>query len=265
MRSFRAPVVSALTLLLSFTGTPATAAGPRATPRYVALGDSYSSGVGSGGSESAGACRRNTNAFPVKWAKAHPGYDAVFAACSGSSAGAVRETQLSALTSDTALVSLTAGGNDIGFARTMTVCVLDPRASTCLSGTKKAREVTRNVLPGRLKLLYTAIRDRAPGAKVLVLGYPRFYRGGGAVCRGLQASERAAINGTIDALDEVIEQQATAAGLHYVEVRNAFAGHELCTAAPWLNGAMWPPANSYHPNRSGQLDGYLPAMTAVTG
>ncbi|NUK97289.1 lipase, partial [Streptomyces lunaelactis] len=39
---------------------------------YVALGDSYSSGVGAGNYDSAsGNCKRTTRAYPALWAAAH--------------------------------------------------------------------------------------------------------------------------------------------------------------------------------------------------
>ncbi|MFD0517269.1 SGNH/GDSL hydrolase family protein [Paractinoplanes durhamensis] len=206
---------------------------------------------------------RNTNAFPARWANAHPGFDSVLNACSGAGTEAVRRSQLEPLTGNTALVSLTAGGNDIGFSRTMTVCVVDPRDSSCLTGARKGADQARTVLPERLRLLYAAIRDRAPKADVLVFGYPRFFRTAKIGCRLLKPAEREAINDTIDALNRVIEQQATAAGFRFVAVSPAFAGHGLCAAKPWLNSVTFPAVNSFHPNNAGQRDGYLAAMTAL--
>jgi lysophospholipase L1-like esterase len=253
----------AATVVLSLAAAPAWAADRHSTPRYVSLGDSYSSGVGSGGSESGGSCRRNTNAFPARWALAHRGYDAVLNACSGATAEQVRQTQLGALTTDTTLVTLTAGGNDIGFARAMTVCVVDPRPSACVARAHTATKQAREALPERLRRLYADIRDRSPRAEVLVFGYPRFFRTGRAGCRFLNTTEREAINDTIDALNTVISTRATAAGFRFIEVSTRFTGHGLCAAAPWLNGVTFPPDNSFHPNNAGQRDGYLPALTAA--
>ncbi|GAA0567282.1 SGNH family lipase [Paractinoplanes ferrugineus] len=250
-------------LAATLVGAPARAGDRQGSPRYVSLGDSYSAGVGSGGSESGGRCRRNTNAYPARWAKAHSGYDAVLGACSGADVAAVRLTQLAALTRDTTLVTLTAGGNDIGFARTMTGCVLDPRTSACVARTHTATRQAREVLPDRLRQLYAAIRDRSPKADVLVLGYPRFFRSARAGCRFLNGTERASINDTIDVLNAVLRERATAAGFHFVEVTSRFTGHGLCAGTPWLHGVTFPTDNSFHPTDAGQRDGYLPAMTAA--
>ncbi|GIF21150.1 lysophospholipase L1-like esterase [Actinoplanes tereljensis] len=262
MRLFRPRTVAALALVLSLVVDPACAMAGRAELRYVALGDSYSAGVGSAGSESGGGCRRNTNSYPARWAKAHPGYDAVLAACAGAGTETVRRSQLSSLTAATTLVTLTAGGNDVGFAGTMTVCVVDPRPAPCLTGAAQGGKLARTVLPGRLRQLYREIRGRSPEASVLVLGYPRFFHTGRLGCSLLTTPEREAINDTIDALNQVIETEATAAGFRYVDVRPLFAGHGACAATPWLNAVTFPPGNSFHPNDAGQRDGYLAAMNA---
>jgi lysophospholipase L1-like esterase len=264
VRFFRSRNVVALAILLLLPGDPAWAGAARTDPRYVALGDSYSAGVGSGGRESGGNCLRNTNAFPARWAKAHPGYDTVLNACSGAGVEAVRQNQLAALTSDTSLVTLTVGGNDIGFAHAMTICVIDPRDAPCLAAAEQGAKQSRTVLPDRLRALYAQIRGRAPRAEVLVLGYPRFFSDGRIGCRLLRTAERSAINDTIDTLNRVIDQQATAAGFRFVDVRPLFAGHGLCTATPWLNAVTFPLVRSFHPNDAGQRDGYLPALNAAT-
>lgn len=62
-----------VTTALALTGASAAASAqlPTATG-YVALGDSYSSGVGAGSYDSAsGSCKRSTKAYPALWAAAH--------------------------------------------------------------------------------------------------------------------------------------------------------------------------------------------------
>ena len=62
------------------TGIPAQAA---SAVHYVALGDSYSSGLGAG--STSGSCAQSPNAFPALWAKANSPASFTFAACSGAS------------------------------------------------------------------------------------------------------------------------------------------------------------------------------------
>jgi hypothetical protein len=66
-------VAAALTAAAAAWPTLAVTAPAAATQpavRYVALGDSYASGLGAGG-YSAGSCERSSWAYPALWAAAH--------------------------------------------------------------------------------------------------------------------------------------------------------------------------------------------------
>ena len=140
---------------------PAAAAGHH----YVALGDSYSSGVGAGSYTSeSGDCKRSTVAYPQLWSNANAPASFKFVACSGATTTSVASSQLSALSSTTTLVSVTAGGNDIGFADVMQTCVLQSEA-TCVAAVNSAVSQMQNSLPGKLDSLYSAIRTRAPARR----------------------------------------------------------------------------------------------------
>ena len=88
-------VVAVLSLAAASFGLPAAHA---ATPSYVALGDSYSSGVGTRTYINDGtSCQRSVYAYPSLIAAARA-YSLNFRACSGAKVADVRNTQLSALT-----------------------------------------------------------------------------------------------------------------------------------------------------------------------
>ncbi|MBT3153788.1 SGNH/GDSL hydrolase family protein [Streptomyces sp. CHD11] len=238
---------------------PATAAGHD----YVALGDSYSSGVGAGSYTSeSGDCKRSTKAYPQLWKNANAPSSFRFVACSGATTTSVAGSQLGALSSSTTLVSVTAGGNDIGFADVMQACVLQSQA-TCVSRVDTAVSQMQNSLPGRLDSLYSAIRSRSPQAHVVVLGYPRFYKLSGSCIAGLTETERSAINRAGDVLNGVIAKRAADAGFTYSSVVDEFTGHELCSGAAWLHSVTIPIGNSYHPKAAGQSGGYLPAFRSA--
>ncbi|GLZ32342.1 lipase 1 [Lentzea sp. NBRC 105346] len=226
-------------------------------PEYVALGDSYASGVGAGGTH--GECRRTENAYPALYGKAFPSFR--FAACTGATTADVIANQVGELTPATTLVTITVGGNDLGFTDVMTTCVLNGERS-CLKAVAKAVEFVGSGLPPRLDTTYAAIRERAPRAKLVVVGYPRLFENTPR-CPALNAAKRAALNGAADRLSEVTAARAAAAGAVYVDGRTVFAGHGVCAADPWINGLTRPVANSYHPNRKGQ-QGYFEALTAAT-
>ncbi|MFE1264159.1 SGNH/GDSL hydrolase family protein [Streptomyces albogriseolus] len=254
----------ALAVTAALTGATAAHASSQAAPGpYVALGDSYSSGVGAGSYiSSSGDCKRSTKAHPYLWAAANSPSSFSFTACSGARTGDVLSGQLGPLSAGTALVSISIGGNDAGFADVMTTCVLQSDSS-CLSRIATARAFVDSTLPGRLDGVYTAIRDRAPNAHVVVLGYPRFYRLGTS-CVGLSETKRKAINDASDHLNNTIAQRARAYGYTFGDVRTTFTGHEICSGDSWLHSVDWLNiGNSYHPKAAGQSGGYLPVLNSA--
>ena len=249
-----------LAVRLALTGAGAGAAHAAAGLRYVALGDSYSSGVGAGAYDPAsGACKRSTRAYPALWAAAHTPSAFAFTACSGATTTDVRTHQLGPLTSATGLVSVSAGGNDAGFGDVMTTCVLHSE-SVCLQRVAQARAYVDHSLPGLLDTLYDAIRTKGTRAHVVVLGYPHLYQVPGDCLLGLSDAARRAINAAADDLDTVTAKRAADHGFTFADVRGAFRGHELCSGTPWLHSLTYPVDESYHPTAAGQAGGYLPVF-----
>jgi lysophospholipase L1-like esterase len=256
------PTLLALVAATLGMAQPASAAAA-AGERYVALGDSYSSGVGAGSYLSdSGSCQRSSKAYPSLWAAANAPASFSFTACSGATTSTVKNSQLAPLTSSTTLVSVTAGGNDVGFANVMQTCVLQSEA-TCVNAVNTAIGQINNTLPGSLSSLYAGIRGKAPQARVVVLGYPRFYQLNGSCIAGLSETERAAINRGGDALNAMLAKQAANAGFFYSSVVDEFTGHEICSGAAWLHSVSVPVSNSYHPTATGHSGGYLPAFRSA--
>ncbi|HVK25009.1 MAG TPA: SGNH/GDSL hydrolase family protein [Actinokineospora sp.] len=262
MRVSRFLVISLLSVLsLLGLAIPASAA----TGKYVALGDSYSSGLGAGSYGSSGSCKRSANAYPQLWANSHAPSAFSFVACSGAKTGDVLANQVGAITSDTALVTISIGGNDAGFASVMTDCNTGSD-SYCVQRNQEAQNYARNTLPAKLDQVYAQIRSRAPSARVLVVGYPHIYQLNGSCWIGLSETKRAAINQSSDVLAQVTAGRVAAAGFTFVDARPAFTGHEICASgARWINSVTWPIEESYHPNVAGQNGGYFAAVRAVTG
>ena len=258
----RTGVVSLLVGALVFLGAVPAAADPwPAGPAYVALGDSYSAGVGAGGPSD--GCGRTPQAYPALWAAANVPVAFVSLACSGATVAGVADDQVPGLSPDTTLVSVTVGGNDVGFSTIMQTCALH-RNSDCQAAVAAAQDTARTVLPGRLDALYTAISARAPRARVVVLGYPDFYRLHVWYCVGLGGSSRARIDDGIDVLDQVLADAAVAHGFTFADVRPTFADHQLCSGHKWLHAVdLAHLTESYHPTADGQAQGYLAAFTAA--
>jgi lysophospholipase L1-like esterase len=119
-------------------------AGAATSPTYVALGDSFSSGEGStpyesGTDTSSNTCHRSTQAYGSLLAVADgystnalPSTNFAFAACSGAVTNDLfsanhentgEPPQLSALGPATQKVTLTIGGNDLGFGNVLSACL----------------------------------------------------------------------------------------------------------------------------------------------
>jgi lysophospholipase L1-like esterase len=264
-RSLRTASTAALSaLVLGLTGLAAAPASAQATG-YAALGDSYSSGVGSGSYiSSSGDCEQSTLAYPYLWQQANKPSSFDFAACSGATTSDVLSSQLSGLNSSIGLVSISIGGNDAGFSDTMETCVLDG-TSSCLSAVASAENFVNTQLGAKLATVYAAIRKDAPNAHVVVLDYPHLYQVPGDCLFGISDTSRNAINGAADDLDGVIDSAATAAGFTFADVRSAFNGHQICSDDSWLHSTTLPIDESYHPTSTGQADGYLPVFTTAAG
>jgi lysophospholipase L1-like esterase len=254
--------VSLAALALIGAAVPARAAGAAAGGvRYVALGDSYSSGLGAGYMiSSSGACARSTKAYSRLWDLAHhpAAYQSV--ACAGATTSTVIATQLPALSAATTLVSITVGGNDAGFSATIKTCVLHP-GGQCAAAIKAAEAKIAAQLPGKLNNVLRDIAGAAPNARVVVLGYPDLYDAS-RICLGLSTADRASLNQAATQLDAAIKAAAGRAGDTFADPRAAFAGHRICDSSPWLHSvSVGYISQSFHPTATGQADGYLPAFS----
>lgn len=256
---FLASAVTAAAAVIALAN-PASAA----PVNYVALGDSYASGLGTGSYDgSSGSCKRGPLAYPALWAAATAPASFKSVACSGARTGDVT-SQANALTASTNLVTLQVGGNDAGFTDVVTTCTFGSDQD-CVNRVNQSKTYIANTLPGQLNSVYGTVRSKSPSAQVVVLGYPRIYKVPGTCNVGLSDTKRAAINSGSDALHDVISARAAAAGFRYADVRGAFTGHEICSSSWWLNSLSWPVDESYHPNRAGHQSGYLPILRSVIG
>jgi lysophospholipase L1-like esterase len=223
-----------------------------AASQYVALGDSYSSGVGTRVFyEESGECDRSPDAYGPKIAAKH-GYTLNFEACGGAKTPEVIEKQLGKLTSSTALVTITIGGNDAGFSNVIINCAL--YYFTCGSAISEANEYIAKTLPGKLETTYKDIRAKATTAEVIVLGYPKLFTKEGKTCNVnfLTSGNEKKMNETAEKLDAVIKARAEALKFKFVNPTSAFEAHAVCASEEWLNGQSNPLSESYHPNVKGQ-------------
>ena len=255
--------------LLVVIVAPATVAAAPASDRYVALGDSFSSGAATGDYELDPACERGRYGYPAVVAARRPRLKLDFVACAGATIGDALADQVSRLSTTTRWVTITIGGNDIGLTRVIGTCLQPGPPPDCQSAIDDTRNTIRDDLPAKLDAVYREIRARAPDATVIVLGYPRLFTGESCEAAGsFSLASLAALNDIADLLRDTVRNRVRAAGrgFRFKDAIPAFAGHEICSPRPWLYGLISPVNDSYHPNRIGQRRGYarlvLRAMAA---
>jgi lysophospholipase L1-like esterase len=248
------------------------AAGSASATRYVALGDSYSSGTGTRTYYDSG-CQKSVYAYPYLLHNAHPAWTFVHAACAGAKTGDILNTQSASLNSSTNWVTYTIGGNDAGFSSVITECAQPWWSSDCNGAIDAAQSYINNTLPGRLDLVNNKIKSLAPTAKVIVLDYPRLFNGEDCnAATFFSPDEETRLNQTADLLKSKLSAAATRAGANFIfkDVIPPFVGHAVCdggggSSTEWINGLSNPVGESYHPKTTGHANGYYPVVHAVTG
>jgi len=255
---------------------------------YVPLGDSYSSGQGASDYDSdtvtsTNKCYRSNNAYGriIGRDTSSPLVLTTFAACGGAVTDNIDTNttypdisapQDSALSNNTKVVSLTISGNDIGFADVIKTCA-DP-TKDC-DGAYSLAYNNMGILDVKLQRVYLDILQKAPTAKVYVLGYPPIVTTGTGCLVGnngtdfpffSESRKQKAINlatslnttiqnnvNTIRSLNTGYSQR-----LKFVDamaVGSPFIGHDVCSSEPYVNGLFLPPGDtseSFHPNTKGQ-------------
>lgn len=270
-------VVGTLLPAVAFAGgTPARGVRSPAGP-LVALGDSYASGnlipdspVGS----PAGCLRSNRNYSADVANKLHLKY--VDAACTGATLADMTTPesvyfgtdppQLNALSADDSVVTLTIGGNDMGYAQVLLTCGLlsltDPWGAPCRGyytsgGTDRIAAAIAAEAP-RVGALLREISARAPHARVLVVGYPDVLPNTGHGCFPLvpfASGDVAYLRGLEIKLNRMLATAAKANGARYVDTYTATIGHDACAGRGTrdVEGLIpTSPAYPFHPNKRGQ-------------
>lgn len=279
-----------------------------ATPlpaKYVAMGDSFSSGEGNSPFETGtdtddtNECHRSESAYP-QWLSQTPGLHLehmAFVACSGATIDTVlnggeaegawgEPSQVNALSEHTEVVTVTIGGNDIGFKAFATACAAP--LSSCDSSTtiySTTMSDVHNVLPGLLSDMFTKIANKTDHAHVYVIGYPYATPSSGLDSLPIQCSylnssvedgaDSLAARAIVTNLNEEIDDAVTEftntlsdSEFEYIDpnssVDGSFDGHDLCqdldsyfhNVAPndvFGNGYQ---AKIFHPNVTGQYEYY---------
>ena len=262
-------------LVFALAGGAATAADAATGGRYVALGDSYTSGPLIP-TQSGGLCLRSSDNYASLTA-AKLGDSLTDASCSGSTTVEMTQPQtdlgvtinppeLNSVTGDTNLVTLGIGGNDIGFIDIIETCAEesltnpfgDPCTDHYTSGGTDQLQTTIEETGPKVGAVLQEIHQLAPHATVYVVGYPDILPESNDGCWPLVPiayGDVAYLRQTEKELNQMLADEAAVNGSTYVDTYTPTIGHDVCQAVgtKWIEGLVpTSPAAPFHPNALGE-------------
>ena len=224
---------------------------------YVAMGDSYTAAPGAGTpAKSRGACGRSTNNYPHQLAD---DLDLALTdvSCSGAPSDAVLHPydvlgkttvppQIDGVRSDTDLVTLGAGFNDFGLStRVFIRCVLagihDPDGTPCTDADTAAGpqgiQAALDDITLRLTTVVEAIMEKAPKARVVLVGYPSIFPEKESCANlGIASGDLPLVRHVVESLNASAKAAAAETGATYLDLVRRTQGHDICADDPWIAG-----------------------------
>ncbi|KAK2009874.1 SGNH hydrolase [Colletotrichum eremochloae] len=159
--------------------------------KWAAVGDSYSAGIGSGEPypNSSEACARYDHSYPA-YIQSHdfmpqdPPAAFDYLSCSGATTTQVLDNQVMGMYTGYDVITVSAGGNDVGLGDLLNACVYQWNPFTsCPKELQKSLDLIQDVLPGNLDRLYAGLKDKVkPGRKIYVTGYATFFDNTTTLC-----------------------------------------------------------------------------------
>ena len=240
--------------------------------RYVALGSSMAAGPGirpgaPGAPFGSGRSARNYANLVAEQLDLNL-HDVTFSGATTGHVLAERQRrarpQIEALDGSEELVTITIGGNDVGYVPLLMAATL-PRLARLLPaiGALLDRHARAQALDGvgdSLRAVGAAVRERAPRARVVFVDYLTLLPPDGTPAPPLSAADAELGRHVAARLEEATAAAAQATGCELVRAGQASRQHHGWSAEPWAVGAGWPlpwrPA-PFHPNAAG--------MRAVAG
>jgi lysophospholipase L1-like esterase len=278
--------LTARTLLLTVAVLAAlalAAAGARAA-NYVALGDSYAAGPLIPNPVLPLGCLKSDHNYPHLAAPAI-GLALRDASCSGAKTDDMTNPQnvdpdgpnppqFNSLDASTTVVSLTIGGNDIGFSEVAQSCITyNPFSSPCkdkyASGGKDQLAERIAATAPKVAAVLQGIHSRSPAAKIYLENYPAIFPETGSGCwpqMPISFSDAPYLRATEQRLNSMLATQAAANGATLVNWYQASIGHDACKGSstrwvePLIPGELAAPI---HPNKQGMVGGAAALVAAV--
>ena len=247
MKALRA-VLPALALAFALP-SGALAQGLPAGARYVAIGDSFASGLQLGPADpgTPPRCSRTAASYAHLVAQR---LKLVLADATCSSAKTEHvlgkwdelPPQIDAVTPDTRLVTVTIGANDVRYVSDFFagLCRLSPETRSkpeCAVPPPLPDQATWTALEANLRLIAAQVRTRAPAARLVFVDYlallPRLVLCDRTPLTPAEAVDRRAVG---DRLREVIARVAGQEGALLIEAARMSRSHTPCSVIPWASG-----------------------------
>lgn len=159
------------------------------------------------------------------------------------------------------IVTLTGGGNDVGFAKILRDCAAD--SATCSYATNDQWIINKTVdsyYNTELQLIQR-IKQTSPSSKIYIIGYPKFIKNGICVLNSglLNSEEISMINDSVGRLNTVLSRAAQNTGTEFVSTESSLEGGRLCEGSAYMTGAVnsllssgnVAAQTSFHPNAAG--------------
>ena len=278
-RTLLALALMAATLALLFVAATAARAA-----NYVALGDSYAAGPLIPNPVLPLGCLKSDHNY-AHVAAPSIGLTLRDASCSGAKTNDMTNPQnvepdgpnppqFNSLDASTTVVSLTIGGNDIGFSEVAESCItINPFSHPCLDkydpgGNDQLKARIEATAP-KVAAVLQGIHTRSPAAKIYVVNYPAIFPETGSGCwpqMPLGFQDVPYLRSTEQRLNSMLATQAAANGATLVNWYQASIGHDACkgTSTRWVEplvpGTLAAPI---HPNKSGMAGGAATLVAAV--
>lgn len=248
-------------------GRPPEAARLPAGARYVALGSSFAAGAGIAPLK-AGAparCGRSEASYATLLAR-RLGLTLEDATCGGATTAHIfgpwseLPPQIDAVTPETRLVTLTIGGNDIGYVMNLMAASCPPEGWTYQGRTMPCPAMrlpqadAYAKLEGQLRAVVQAIRVRAPQARVVFVQYVRMVPDAPCPALRLSGANALELRAVGEQLARVTARAATAEGAAVLAADQTSRGHTSCDAEPWSVGPALPAGTTgapWHPTAAG--------------
>jgi lysophospholipase L1-like esterase len=266
----------ALICLLAMTACAGAPPAPSTTiapgDLYVAMGSSFAAGPGvtHPAEDPSTRCARSADNYARQLARKR-GLRLVDVSCSGATTAHVfgpwgaLPPQVDALTSDTRLVTVTIGGNDLGYIAGLYAASCgkarpDARPTFCGDGpgapVDAPSEAAWAKVETALDQIVHAVRARSPRARLVFVDYLTVLPPQALCARTPLAEDQAATaRRTAQRLARVTALVAERGGAQVVRASDLSRGHDACAPAPFITGFVPPPGAGtfapYHPNLEG--------------